>query len=270
MGVYSKYKPFIEDQLTIINKQAEEVPFILNTAQNYVVDKGTGRDFTLKARQEGVSAFELAVFTADFLLVKNSTSVVVADNADNSQGLLERVKWYIDSYERKNKVKVPLKYNSKYELRNAANNALYIIGTAQNVEVGRSRTINNAHLSEALFYPHFRKLLASLLQAVVPDGKVMIESTANGYNEGKAYWDETMQGLTGFNPLFLPASMMYDRDFLARKRGELGERLFLQEYPETPEEAFIATGDTYIDNLALKRYLEQVMEYERKHGLATI
>lgn len=263
--VYKKYKPFIEDNLTIINKEAREVPFILNTAQNYVVEHGTGRDFTLKARQEGVSAFELAVFTTDFLLKENSTSVVVADNADNAQGLLERVKWYIESYERINKVKVPLKYNSKYELRNAANNALYIIGTAQNVEVGRSRTINNAHLSEALFYPHFKKLLASLLQAVVPDGKVMIESTANGYNEGKEYWDQTMNGQTGFNPLFLPASIMYDMAFLAMKRRELGERLYLQEYPESPEEAFIATGDTYIDNLALKYYLEEVMNYERVH-----
>lgn len=263
MSIYTKYKPFIEDNLTIINKQAVEVPFILNPAQNYVVDNGTGRDFTLKARQEGVSAFELAVFTADFLLVENSTSVVIADNADNAQGLLERVKWYIDSYSRTNNVKVPFKYNSKYEIRNAANNALYIIGTAQNVEFGRSRTINNAHLSEALFYPHFRKLLASLLQAVVPGGKVMIESTANGYNEGKEYWDETMQNMTGFNPIFLPASYMYDHKFLSNKRGELGERLFLQEYPETPEEAFITSGATYIDNLALKHYLEEVMNHER-------
>lgn len=270
MGVYAKYKPFIEDNFTIINKEATEVDFALNVAQNYVVDHGTGQDFTLKARQEGVSAFELAVFATDFILQENSTSVVVADNADNAQGLLERVKWFMNSYERKNNVKIPLKYNSKYELHNAANNAKYIIGTAQNVEVGRSRTINNAHLSEALFYPHFRKLLASLLQAVVPNGKVMIESTANGFNEGKEFWDETTLGITGFNQIFLPASMMYDKEFLARKRGELGERLYMQEYPETPEEAFITSGATYIDNLALIRALDGVKNWERTHAVQTV
>lgn len=259
MGAYSPYKLFIEDNLTIINKQGDEVPFILNKAQNYVVDNGTGRDFVLKARQEGISAFELAVYTGDFLLDENSTSVVVADNSDNAQGLLERVKWYINSYERKNNVKVPLKYNSKYELHNAANNAKYIIGTAQNVEVGRSRTIKNCHLSEALFYPHFRKLLASILQAVVPDGKVMIESTANGFNEGKTYWDETVLGETGFNPIFLPGSFLYSPEFLANKKKELG-RLFVQEYPETPLEAFITSGELYFDAEALQHYLERSKE----------
>lgn len=259
MGVYSPYKPFIEDNLTIVNKEGKEVPFNLNKAQNYVVENGTGKDFVLKARQEGVSALELAVFTADFLLVENSTSVVVADNSDNAQGLLERVKWYISSFERTTKTKVPLKYNSKYELHNAANNAKYIIGTAQNVEVGRSRTIKNAHLSEALFYPHFRKLLASILQAVVPNGKVMIESTANGFGDGKEFWDETVLGNTGFNGIFLPASFLYDKDFLDQKKKELG-RLYDQEYPETPEIAFLTSGELYFDQEALRRYLENCRE----------
>lgn len=259
MGVYSVYKPFIEENLTIVNKEGKEVPFILNKAQNYVAENGTGKDFVLKARQEGVSAFELAVFTGDFLLSENSTSVVVADNADNAQGLLERVKWYISSFERNNNTKVPLKYNSKYELHNAANNAKYIIGTAQNVEVGRSRTIKNAHLSEALFYPHFRKLLASILQAVVPGGKVMIESTANGFGDGKEYWDETVLGNTGFNPIFLPASFLYDKEFLDTKKKELG-RLYDQEYPESAEIAFLTSGEGYFDQEALRWYLSQVKE----------
>lgn len=257
--VYQPYKSFIEKRLTIINKDGKEVPFILNKAQNYIAEHGTGRDFVLKARQEGVSAFELACFTADFLMKENSTSVVVADNADNAQGLLERVKWYMQSYENSTGVKVPLKYNSKYELHNAAMNSKYIIGTAQNVEVGRSRTITNAHLSEALFYPHFRKLLASLLQAVVPEGKVMIESTANGFGEGKEYWDRTVAGETGFNDIFLPASFLYSPEFLESKKGELG-RLYDQEYPESPLIAFLTSGELYFDQVALREYLSGCKE----------
>lgn len=259
MNPYAPYKKFIEKRLTIINKQGIEVPFILNKAQDYIVENGSGRDFVLKARQEGVSAFELACFTADFLMKPNSTSVVVADNSDNAQGLLERVKWYIDSYERSTNTKVPFKYNSKYELHNAATNSKYIIGTAQNVEVGRSRTILNCHLSEALFYPQFRKLLASILQAVVPDGKVMIESTANGFGEGKEFWDDTVLGNTGFNGIFLPASFLYDKEFLEQKKKELG-RLYDQEYPETAEIAFLTSGELYFDQESLREYLKLVKE----------
>ncbi|GEM_PF-2831556 len=113
--------------------------------------------------------------------------------------------------------------------------------------------------SEAAFYKHFRKLLASALQAVRPDGRVVIETTANGFNELKEFWDESELGLTGFNPLFFSASLFYSQDFLEQKRKELG-RLYPQEYPETPEEAFIASGDNYFDKEALKAYLEQVKD----------
>lgn len=258
-SVYEPYKKFIEARLTIINKEATEVPFILNKAQRYIAENGTGKDFVLKARQEGVSAFELATFTGDFLLKENSTSVVVADNSDNAQGLLERVKWYIGSYERNKQVKVPLKYNSKYELHNDALNSKYIIGTAQNVDVGRSRTINNVHLSEALFYPHFRQLLAAIMQSLTPDGKAMIESTANGFNEGKEFWEETVLGHTGWNAIFLPASFLYSQEFLDQKKGELG-RLYKQEYPESALEAFITSGDSYFDKEAMQQYLIGVQE----------
>lgn len=255
--VYEPYKAFIEDNLTIVDKSGEEVPFILNKPQSLFVEQAIGKDNDLKARQEGMSALILGSFTGDFLLKEHSTSVVVADNSDNAQGLLERVKWFIASWERKNHAKVPLKYNSKYELHNSENNAKYIIGTAQNIEVGRSRTVTNAHLSEAAFYPQFRRIIASLLQAVVPDGKVVVETTANGFNEFKTWWDESALDQTGFNNLFFAASLLYSPEFLAQKRKELG-RLFAQEYPETPEEAFITSGDTYFDQDAMRYYLESV------------
>ena len=257
--IYAPYKEFIEENLTIINKEGIEVDFILNKAQNLFVEQATGRDNDLKARQEGLSAFILGAFTGDFILKDNSTSVVVADNSDNAQGLLERVKHYTGSYERKNRTKIPFKYNSKYELHNEAKNSKYIIGTAQNIEVGRSRTITNAHLSEAAFYPHFRKLTASLLQAVVPGGKVVIETTANGFNEFKTWWDESGLGQTGFKNIFFPASLMYDEEFLEQKRKELG-RLYDQEYPENPEIAFITSGDNYFEQEALRYYLSQTKE----------
>ncbi len=247
--------------MSIVNKEAVEVPFELNPVQRSFVGKATGRDIILKARQQGFSSLILAAFTADFILKDNSRSVIVADKADNAMELLERVKWYIASWERKmsemhgKKVKVPLKYNSKYELANEHNNTKYTIGTAENVEFGRSKTITNLHLSEAAFYPHLSKLLAGALQAVVPDGKVVIETTANGFNEFKTLWEEAELGERDFQPLFFRASDFYDQEFLNKKRKELGDQLFMQEYPETPQEAFITSGESYFDKFAMQDYL---------------
>lgn len=258
--VYEPYQRFIEDQLTIINKEGEEVPFTLNDIQAAYVKKSSNRDIILKARQQGFSSFILAAFTADFLLKENSNSVVVADKSDNAIALLGRVKHYLKSYEEKNKVKIPLKYNSKYQLVNGANNATYTIGTAQEQDFGRSRTITNLHLSEAAFYPNLPNLLAGAAQAVVPTGKLIIETTANGFNSFKSLWDDSVLGSTAYQPLFFCAGDFYGPEVLEQKRKELGERLYKQEYPDNPLEAFITSGETYFDQEAMQYYLERAQE----------
>jgi hypothetical protein len=256
-SVYKKYEKFIEQRLSIINKEGKEVDFIPNTPQKLFSEKATGRDILLKARQEGFSSFIGGIYIADFILDPHSWSVVIADIADNATGLLDKVKFYLRSYEQKTGMKIPLKYNSKYELVNEVLESKYQIGTAENTEFGRSKTIKNLHMSEAAFYKHFRKLLASALQAVRPDGRVAIETTANGFNEFKEFWDDSELGLTGFNPLFFSASLFYSEEFLAQKKRELGD-LYQQEYPETPLEAFITSGENYFDKQALAKYLESV------------
>ncbi len=259
MSKYSGPARFIEDNLSIINKDSKDVPFILNPIQQKFVDDATGRDIILKARQQGFSSFILGAFTKDFILTENSLSVVLADIADNAQDLLARVKHFIKAFEEKNNTKVPLKYNSKYELQNAHNNARYIIGTAENTEFGRSKTITNLHMSEAAFYKHFRKLHASAGTALVPSGRFVIETTANGFNEFKTFYDESELGETGFTPHFYPAQDFYSEEFLSQEEKRLG-RLFKQEYPRTALEAFITSGETYFDTEAMQWYLERAKD----------
>lgn len=256
---YDKSALFIEDQLSIIDKTGTEVPFKLNPIQQKFVNEATGKDIILKARQQGFSSFILGAFTKDFILRENSLSVVIADIADNAQDLLSRVKHYIQAFEEANNTKVPLKYNSKYELQNAYNNARYIIGTAENTEFGRSKTITNLHMSEAAFYKYFRKLHASSGTALVPDGRFVIETTANGFNEFREFWIESEAGETGFAPHFYKASDFYSPEFLESERKRLG-RLYDQEYPESPEIAFITSGSLYMDVDALRWYSNNTME----------
>lgn len=260
MSVYEPYAKFIEARLSIINKEGINVPFKLNDIQAAYVAKSSNRDIILKARQQGFSSFILAAFTADFLLKENSNSVVVADKSDNAIALLGRVKHYLHAYEEATGTKIPLKYNSKYQLVNGANNATYTIGTAQEQDFGRSRTITNLHLSEAAFYPNLPNLLAGAAQAVVPTGKLIIETTANGFNAFKTLWDDSVLGGTAYQPLFFRASDFYDEQTLEQKRKELGERLYKQEYPDNPLEAFITSGESYFDKEAMQYYLEQSVE----------
>lgn len=250
------YQKWIEARLRIVNKQSEEVPFVLNKIQTkYITEDMTGRDVILKARQQGFSSVILAIFTGDFILRENSRSVIVADIADNASELLDRVKSYIRSYELITGRKVPLKYNSKYELFNEAMGSRYTIGTADNNEFGRSKTITNLHLSEFAFYPNPEKLFAGAMQAVVPDGRILIETTANGFNFFKSFWEDCKKGDRPFKPLFYRASDFYDQDFLNVKKKELG-RLYSQEYPDSDIEAFLTSGNLYFDPEALKSYLE--------------
>lgn len=248
------YQKFIQERLKIVNKEGEVVPFILNAIQKKFIELRTGRDIILKARQEGFSSLILAMFTADFVLKPNTTNVIVADITENAEALLERVKFFLDSYEQVTGVKVPLKYNSKYELQNKLNGSKYSIGTAENTEFGRSRTITNLHMSEAAFYTHLDKILAGALQAVVPTGNVVIETTANGFNDFKKLWEAAKNGENGFKPLFFNASDFYSAEFLEAKKKELG-RMYDQEYPSSDVEAFLSTGDSFFDLFALKAYL---------------
>jgi hypothetical protein len=254
------YKKFIEARLRIVDKQGQEIPFVLNAIQSkYLELDYSGRDFILKARQQGFSSLILAMFTADFILKENSRSVIVADISDNATELLDRVKAYIRSYEATTGVTVPLKYNSKYELYNSSMNSRYTIGTADNKDFGRSKTITNLHLSEFAFYPDAQKLFAGVMQAVVPEGRVIIETTANGFNYAKEFWDKCVLNETGFKALFYGASEFYSQEFLESKKRELG-RYFEQEYPSDATNAFLTSGASFFNNLVLKEHLGRVRE----------
>ena len=256
---YAKAAQFIENELTIIDKTGTEIPFVLNATQRQFVIDAEGKDIILKGRQMGFSSFILAAFTKDFIFKPNSLSVVIADLAGNAGDLLARVKHYIKAFEETNKVKIPLKYNSKYELQNAQNGARYIIGTAENTEFGRSKTITNLHMSEGAFYKHLDKLLAGAGTALVPDGKFVIETTANGFSPFKTFYNDSERGETDFTAHFYSSHGFYPAQYLDNEKKRLG-RLFDQEHPKTPEIAFITSGETYFDMDAMRWYLEHSRE----------
>ena len=255
------YAAFCKNELMLVDKQNQLIDFIPNAVQlRYLDTDFTGRDIILKARQQGFSTAIDAMIAADFIALKpNSYSVIVADTDDNAELLLERVKLFIQAYETKNDVKLQLKYNSRYELYHTFLNSRITIGTAKNTDFGRSRTITNLHLSEAAYYPDILRIMAGAGQAVIESGKLILETTANGYNEFKTLWDEAVNGESSFKAIFYKASDFYDAKFLEQKRHDLG-RLYLQEYPETPEDAFLTSGDAFFNPEILRVYQKATID----------
>jgi hypothetical protein len=286
-----KVKEVIEGSFPIINKQAEEVPFVLNKAQSKFLEAMTGRDIILKARQEGFSSFILAMFTYDFLFKANSVSVSLSYESGAAEKLLDKVKLYIKD------LGVPMKYNSRQEMYNEAIGSTFYIGTAAALNTGRGQTINNLHCSEVAFYKDAYKLMTGLMQSVPKDGRVILESTANGMGDYfHREWTKGVNGDGAFAPHFfswrdhdeyqLPidrtfkpnseetAEMIeygFSKEQVAWKREKVKQFKtideFNQEYPITPEVAFISSGNPVFDIKVLNRMLKMASPGKYKGNL---
>ena len=142
---------------------------------------------------------------------------------------------------------------------NADKNNSFFIGTAGDKEFGRGDTITFLHLSEYAFYEDPENILSSVLQAVTPNGLAFIETTANGFNFFKKFWEDSKRDGTGFKTHFYDPTWEYDGLFLDHKRMELKEK-FKQEYPMSEIEAFITSGKCYFNIESLQWYLENLKE----------
>lgn len=248
-------------EFTIINKDKIEVPFEVNLAQDHFLNNMTLKTLVLKARKLGFSSVILGIETLLFLFGRNERLVSMSFDAGASSRQLERAKHYIKSFEYKNNLSIPFKYNSKSELvyegidketQKTYRNTMRI-GTAKSDSFGRGDDITFLHLTEVAFAPDLEALLSGVAEAVVNDAPTLLETTANGHNDLKKFWDLSVLGETGYTPLFYGPDWEYSKEFLEQKKKSLREK-YPQEYPSTPEEAFIASGSPYFDKEALRAY----------------
>jgi hypothetical protein len=170
----------------------------------------------------------------------------------------------------------------------------YLVSVAGHDGAGRSATAQLLHASETAFWADLPQQMASLMQ-VVPDlgnTEIILESTANGYNDFHQLWRKAEAGESEFLPLFLPWSIDPDyrrpvddsfvpdadeRELMAlhklepaqiswrrAKISQLGSAdYFCQEYPATAAEAFVSsTFDSFIPAaLVIKARQEKIEPY---------
>lgn len=280
-----KYQYFIEKHFDIINKQGKVVPFILwNTQDRYLLDLEQTytndyigiRDILLKARKEGFSSLILAVFACDFLTSDNPiASVCISDKIGETKKLFNRARFFIESALKKKNLTMNdiCDLSSANEIRNKETGATFWIGTAGSKVASRVETVQNLHFSEAAHFPDTdiitaRETIEGALQMVEQGtGKVFIESTARGYgNYYQQLWSLAQQGKSEFRPVFFSASELYSKEWLDKKRRQFtSDEMFMQEYPETPEEAFIASGSKFFSFEGLN-YIQAIKKQPIQEG----
>jgi len=267
------YEAFMGDNLKIIDKNKEPVPFVANIAQRSLNDHMElyYDILVLKARKMGFSSDALGIAVTKFLMGRNEKCISMSFDQTASEKQLNRAKYYIQSYEKRNNLKVPFKYNSKNQMVWEGDDPktgehfqnILQVGSARNTSFGRGDDITFLHLTEVSLADVY-ELMAGVGEACLPGAHKILETTAAGYNTYKKYWDESMLNVTGFACLFYSPLWEYTLDYVNEKRGKLG-RLGVQEYPMTPEEAFVTSGDGFFDNFALMKLLDQVKLWEQNH-----
>ena len=261
------FQKFMENEFTIIDKKRDEVPFRLNKAQEHFLHNLTPLNNVLKNRKQGISSVSLGIAVTKFLMGKNERCVSVSFIDSSAHQQLQRAKHFLESYQRINGVRMPLKYDNKsewvYAPTDEQGNVLYTntlrVGSAKSKSFGRGDDITFLHITEAAFAGDLESLLSGIGEAVTTDAITILETTANGYDQFKAHWDATEAGLTTYKNFFYDPFWTYTKEFVEAKRANLG-RLGAQEYPYTAKEAFLTSGLPYFEHLAMMEYEERVVD----------
>jgi len=294
------FELFSKEQIRIITKNASSgfVPFQFNQAQTQINSQleeqleqtGKVRAIVLKARQQGISTYCAArVFWKTFF-TPYTRSVVMAHDSATSDALFNMSRNIIDNMEEPPALN---KSNAK-EILFEHNKSGYRLYTAGAKEAGRGTTPTIAHLSEVGFWQFDEQILAGLFQGISQEAgtEVILESTANGAS-GEFYrlYQGAMRGENEYIPIFLPWFITdeyrrtapegmelteeewsllekYDLDndqlyWRRLKIGESGERKFKQEYPSSPEEAFLVTGNSVFDQEKVNSIVVTAPDYIR-------
>ena len=305
---------YIENCLKIKTKSGTVVPFRLNDAQRklYAVAKRQQdagkpvRLIILKARQLGFSTLTEGLIFHACATRKNVNALIVAHREDATANLFRMSKLFYDELPAPVKPMLrasnaqelvfenPSKLRSEREARPGLRSRIRC-ATAGGRGIGRSDTLQCVHLSEYAFWPDGAdgkaSTLAGILQAVpsLPGTMVVIESTANGFEDFKERWDAAVAGENDFEPVFfawfenpdysmpvVPGTewtpeeremrdayrltdeqLQWRRWCIANKCG--GSRdMFHQEYPANPDEAFLHSGTGVFDNEQIVLRLERL------------
>ena len=138
----------------------------------------------------------------------------------------------------------------EHQQRMAFSNGSQITSMPSASDPARGESASLVVVDEWAFLPNPEEAWASIEPVADVGGRIIGLSTANGSgNFFHELWVGSETGTNRFEPMFFPWSASEDRDeswYQSKKDSMLSWQL-AQEYPTTPEEAFIKSGNPVFD-----------------------
>lgn len=200
---FQDHLTFCQQSLSVRNKGGEIIPYLPAPAQiklNKAIEQARRerrppRIVYLKARQVFVSTGTAGRFFHETAFTPGQHTMVVAHELKSARNLWGYYDLFQSTYKPFGARPLGAIHLDALSKRSQgagelewANGSWIKIATADNVETGRSFTVQRLHLSEYAFYRDARTLMAALIK-MVPDSLdsiVVVESTANGV--GNDFW----------------------------------------------------------------------------------
>lgn len=284
--------------INILNKAIEDYEQGLITSISLLV---------LKGRQQGFTTLITAYQLAATITRHNFEGLTLADKSSNTEAIFQNKAKFM--YNRlPEMIKPTEKYNSKRQLLFDKLNSSWSVDTATK-EVGRSRTINFFHGSECAFWKDgISKIQASLGETFTQNAIKIYETTANGFNDYREMWKsgqhincffewwKTREYRLNFETKNMRTKFLNDIDrkkgiwiydrlrwlrdekvldenqlywYYKKYQGYIDKEVIKQEYPCTPDEAFIASGKCYFNTETIIKRIDQ-LEHKENNGVLDV
>ena len=191
---------WIQTFIKIVDKQGKMVPFILTEEQRTLVEQMERENIILKSRQLGISSIVIALSIRACIVNDHTTCLLVSHNQSSTNTIFDKLKQQFNSLP--DFIKPKLATNNRQELK-FENGSKITCLTAGNKDIGRGDTFNGiVHLSEFAFWKNPDKQLISLTQALSDTGKIIIESTAQGFNKFSEVYYQAKSGENSYKGFF--------------------------------------------------------------------
>lgn len=268
--------------LKIRPKQGGSRLLRLNRAQQEYSRNCGKRNIVLKARQLGTTTYVAARFFVQTITRPGALTVQVAHSQESAEAIFRIVHRLWENLP--NSVLRGALVKSRSNVRQIVFPRLdseYRVETVD-ANAGRGMTIHHLHCSEVSRWPRGAgETLAALRAAVVPEGEIVLESTANGasgvfYNEWQKahetgytrhffpWWYDGGYTVAGNQKIALPLTAeeveLMERHGLSEEQIEWRRRqwktlrgLSAQEYAEDPTSCFLVSGECVFDLEAIER-----------------
>lgn len=215
--INNDFQLFCKNFVKIINADGDTIPFVLNEQQQHFVNHAGKYNIILKPRQLGFTIMSLAYCLWMALNNPNTNYLIVSYKGESAKDLFEKIKRMNRSIPRD---KYPDTFpNLKRENRDEIvfdNGSRIVSTTTGTKDLGRGMTLMYILLSESAFYDDLSGVLLSLEPALMKTerSRIVLETTANGFNELQIMYDKASKRLSKYKSFFFPFfSSAYEQQF---------------------------------------------------------